>query len=269
MLLAIAAFFSMRVLCRGWIRASWKNLPLPPWFYKPNCVNSWTVDAAFAIAPENVLAQPTRARLFALLGELKRPAGTVELAERLDLHPNGVRAHLERMEQAGLVARGRARQARGRPRDAWTIASDARPGGESPRAYSDLGRWLARAIPTRPGRLRDVEATGREIGREIAPRDPETDTTTALKDTLVTLGFQPRLQPQTSDKTTLCLGNCPYRDAVRENQPVICSLHRGITLGLLDVLDPHATLTDFVPRDPDTAGCLIELTGVDASPAAE
>ena len=51
------------------------------------------MDAPFAIAPEDVLAQPTRARLFALLGELKRPAGTVELADRLGLHPNGVRIH--------------------------------------------------------------------------------------------------------------------------------------------------------------------------------
>ena len=68
---------------------------------------------------------------------------------------------------------------------------------------------------------------------------------------------------------TLCLGNCPYRDAVRENQAVICMLHRGITLGLLDVLDPHAKLTDFVPRDPDTAGCLIELGSLGAGSTAE
>ena len=227
------------------------------------------MDAPLAIDPEDLLAQPTRARLFALLDELKRAAGTVELAERLDLHPNGVRLHLERMEEAGLVARERARQARGRPRDAWTIAPDARPGGEPPSAYKDLGRWLARAIPARPGRLRDVEATGREIGRELAPRSAESGGAEALQSTLSALGFQPRLQQETPDGMTLCLGNCPYRDAVRENQAVICTLHRGITLGLLDALDPHAKLTDFVPRDPDTAGCLIELSSLGAGSTAE
>jgi predicted ArsR family transcriptional regulator len=227
------------------------------------------VDTPFAIAPDDLLSQPTRARLFALLAELKRPAGTVELAEHLDLHQNGVRAHLERMEKARLVARERAPQARGRPRDAWTIAPDARPGGEPPRAYADLGRWLARAIPARPGRLRDVEATGREIGRELAPHNAETRGTDTLRDTLVALGFQPRLQQETPDRVTLCLGNCPYRDAVRENQQVICTLHRGLTRGLLDMLDPHATLIDFVPRDPDTAGCLIRLSGVDAGTTAD
>src|SRR5689334_10963745 len=125
--------------------------------------------------PDDVLAQPTRARLFALLGELKRPAGTAELAARLGLHANGVRVHLERLRDAGRVTRTRSPQARGRPRDAWTIAREARPGGGPPRAYADLGRWLVRAITPGPGRLRQVEATGREIGREIAPRDAATE----------------------------------------------------------------------------------------------
>jgi len=35
------------------------------------------------------------------------------------------------------------------------------------------------------------------------------------------------------------------------------------------VLDPHAKLTDFVPRDPDTAGCLIELSSLGAGSTAE
>jgi len=56
------------------------------------------MDAPLLITADGVLSQPTRARLFAMLGELSRPAGTVELADRLDLHPNGVRIHLERLE---------------------------------------------------------------------------------------------------------------------------------------------------------------------------
>jgi predicted ArsR family transcriptional regulator len=55
------------------------------------------------------------------------------------------------------------------------------------------------------------------------------------------------------------LRNCPYREAVPQNPPVICTLHRGITQGLLDRLGPQATLTGFVARDPQLAGCEIEL----------
>jgi hypothetical protein len=38
-------------------------------------------------------------------------------------------------------------------------------------------------------------------------------------------------------------------------------LHRGITRGLLERLDPHAELTAFVARDPYSAGCLVEISG--------
>jgi predicted ArsR family transcriptional regulator len=218
------------------------------------------VDLPIPAGADDVLAQPTRARLFALLSELKRPAGTAELAERLGLHPNGVRLHLERMREAGLVERSRPRQAVGRPRDAWTVAPGARPGDRAPSAYADLGRWLARAIAPGPRRLRDIEATGREIGRELAPARGASLRET-LEATLTSLGFQPRMQ-QADTGVTFCLGNCPYRDAVRENQEVVCTLHRGLTRGLLDALEPKAKLTGFVPRDPDEAGCLIELSGV-------
>ncbi|MBX5470248.1 MAG: helix-turn-helix domain-containing protein [Thermoleophilaceae bacterium] len=219
------------------------------------------MDLPLAIDPEDVLAQPTRARLFALLGELRRPAGTAELAERLGLHPNGVRAHLERMLDAGLLVRGRERRERGRPRDVWAIAPGARPAGGAPAAYADLGRWLARAIPAGPGRLRQVERAGREIGRELAPRDAG-DGGQAMEAALTALGFQPRTDRGPAGRLTHCLCNCPYRDAARESRTVVCTLHRGITLGLLDVLLPDARLTGFVPRDPDEAGCLIELEGV-------
>jgi predicted ArsR family transcriptional regulator len=223
------------------------------------------IDLPLATSSEDALAQPTRARLFELLGELKRPAGTVELAERLSLHPNGVRAHLERLERAGLVVRARARRPRGRPRDAWTIASEARPGGHAPHAYAELARWLARAMRSGPSGLRGIEAAGKQIGRELAPSDG-TLGENALQNTLTVLGFQPQVQLRKGNRLTFRLGNCPYRDAVRENQPVICTLHRGITRGLLDALDPRAKLAGFVPRDPDKAGCLVELSGIDAMP---
>ena len=227
------------------------------------------MDLPLAVSPDDTLAQPTRAGLFSLLGEFKRPAGTVELAERLGLHPNGVRVHLERMEEAGLVARSRAPQPRGRPRDAWTIAPEARPCGAPPSAYADLGRWLARTISPRPGRLRDVEATGRDIGRELAPRGVDLDGVEVFEATLIALGCQPHAEPGGGERMTYRLGNCPYRDAARENQEAVCTLHRGITRGLLDVLQPQAKLAGFVPRDPDTASCLIELTGVTAHTAGE
>jgi predicted ArsR family transcriptional regulator len=207
-----------------------------------------------------VLAQPTRARIFALLVELRGAAGTEELARRLDLHPNGVRRHLERMMKAGLVERRRPRGGRGRPRDRWCLAPDAHPGGERPAAYADLAGWLARAIPAGSRRLSEIERTGREIGRELAPRNPD-DRLEGFRRTLTALGFQPQLEAGVEGELRCRLGNCPYRDAVRENAEVVCTLHRGITVGLLAELEPNAALRRFEPHDPDRAGCLVEIGG--------
>ncbi len=215
---------------------------------------------------DDVLAQPTRARLFALLGELRRPAVTDELARRLGLHPNGVRLHLDRLLEAGLVVRRQQPRPRGRPRDEWSLSPDAAPGGGPPSGYGELARWLARAIPPQPSRLRDVERTGREIGREIAPTGAAS-VDAALRDTLSALGFQPLVERDSSGRLCCRLRNCPYSESVKENQEIVCTLHRGITRGMLDVLEPGARLSRFIPHDPDSAGCEIEVDGL--PPAAE
>jgi predicted ArsR family transcriptional regulator len=208
--------------------------------------------------PHDVLAQPTRARLFALLAELRRPAGTEELADRLQRHPNGVRAHLERLRGAGLVERERPRHGPGRPRDLWSVAPTARPGGAAPTAYGDLGQWLAAAIPAGGASLRRVEATGREVGRRLGAGGGAVPAERRLHATLAAMGFEPARESRPG-RLTYRLDNCPYRRAVTTNQPVVCTLHRGITRGLLDAIAPDTVLEDFVPRDPATAGCLIEL----------
>jgi predicted ArsR family transcriptional regulator len=209
---------------------------------------------------DDALSQPTRARLFELLAELRRPTGTGDLAKRLGLHPNGVRVHLERLRDGGLVVRERTRQPRGRPRDMWMIASDARPGGKAPSGYAELGRWLARAAPSSQDGLRRVEATGREIGRELAPAGAGV-AEERMHAALASLGFQPRREPGGAGGLIYRLCNCPYRDAARESPEVVCALHRGMTLGLLDVIAPDTKLAGFAPGDPQRAGCRIELQG--------
>lgn len=211
---------------------------------------------------EGPLSQPTRAQIFAVLVEKRGAAGTEELAEHFGLHPNGVRRHLERLLEGGFVTRSRVSAGQGRPRDSWAVSPDAHPGGERPHAYADLANWLARAIPAKPARLRETERAGQEIGRELAPTATG-DPADGFRDALAALGFEPTLDRE-EDGFTCCLGNCPYRDAVRENQAVVCSLHRGITAGILAELDPQAKMTRFEPHDPEQAGCVIEVSAAGA-----
>ena len=208
-------------------------------------------------APGDVLAQPVRVQLVSVLGELLRPATTQELAVRVGRHPNSVRLQLERLAESGMLEKRTVTQARGRPRHEWAIAAGARPGGQAPQAHGRLAEWLARALARPPG-LAEIEDVGRDSGRELAPADarPVGD---AMQDALAALGFAPRHERPAPARHRYVLGNCPYRSAVRENQPAICTLHRGVTAGLLEGIDPGASLVDFVPKDPDVAGCVIEL----------
>ncbi|MDX6378030.1 MAG: hypothetical protein QOE98_2333 [Gaiellaceae bacterium] len=213
--------------------------------------------------PEDVLAQRTRSALVRLLAEAQRPLGTEELAKRLELHPNGVRLHLGRLQSAGLVERRTVAGGRGRPRYEWVVAPDAPHVHASTNAYRHLATWLARSTPGSDPTLDHVEQVGREIGNQIGaetgadagPRAPDD----VLRTVLTSFGFQPVQADEPNGQTRYTLRNCPYKDAATANQAVVCRLHRGITHGLLDRLSPSARLAAFVPTDPHQARCLIDV----------
>jgi predicted ArsR family transcriptional regulator len=210
---------------------------------------------------EDVLAQRTRAEIFSWLVEERAPASTEALAKALGLHPNGVRRHLERMHEAGLVERARSKGRRGRPGDLWSVAPGAAPTGERPTGYADLARWLARAIPPGRNRLREVEKAGREIGRELAPDEVPEDPVEGFRRAVASLGFAPEVKSRSSTGFICTLENCPYRASVMENQEVVCALHKGITSGLLAELLPNTRLARWEPHDPERAGCVVAVSG--------
>lgn len=210
---------------------------------------------------DGVLAQRTRADIFSWLVEQRAPASTEAIAGALELHPNGVRRHLERMQEAGLLERSRSKGRRGRPGDLWSVAPGAAPTGEPPTGYADLARWLARAIPPGRNRLREVEKAGRDIGRELAPDGHPGDPVEGFRQAFASLGFSPELEMRGEDGFVCRLENCPYRASVMENQEVVCALHKGITSGLLAELLPNTKLTRFEPHDPERAGCVVAVSG--------
>lgn len=211
----------------------------------------------------NALSQPTRASIVRLLADRKRPMRTDDLAAHLGLHANGVRLHLDRLRAAGLVERRIVPGPRGRPRHEWALTAEAVTGREPATAYRDLATWLARGAPRVDSALTAVELAGVDIGREIGGNArSETDSESAtehLHAALHGFGFAPAVSTPTEHRTRFTLHHCPYRDAVVENATAVCTLHRGITKGLLDRLAPTGSLAAFVPNDPDQAGCQIDV----------
>ncbi|WP_320668775.1 helix-turn-helix transcriptional regulator [Patulibacter defluvii] len=215
-----------------------------------------------AIDPRDALAQPTRARIYARLRERAAAATTDELAGELGLHPNGVRTHLGRLLAAGLVERARDREGPGRPADRWSVAREAvdPAGGAGP--YADLSRWLTRTIAARATTGEQVEAVGRAIGRQLLPAARRGDPAGQLRDALAALGFRPRERTAPAGEWHCTLDRCPYREAADDPERLVCTLHRGITGGLVEAIAPSAALVAFEPRDPARAGCVVAVTGL-------
>lgn len=207
-----------------------------------------------------VLAQPTRARLVVLLRELREPMSTADLATKLDLHPNGVRLHLDRMAEVGIVVRSTEQRGRGRPRDMWSVAPDFAESPDPPTAYADLGRWLAKTLPEGAEGVRMAEEGGLRIGRELADSAVGDTPAEQLRDALASLGFQPVISEESDTKVAYRLCNCPYRDAVHERAQVICGLHKGVTRGLIEKIAPDKLLSAWGPKEPDEAGCIVEMS---------
>ena len=220
------------------------------------------MDLPKASAASTALAQPTRAQIFEMLVERRRGVRIEELAERLGLHPSAVRQHLDRLLAAGLVERTPVSAGRGRPHFEWSVAPGAEPGNAPPTGYGDLSAWLTELTGSGTAAVRRAEKAGRRIGRGIAPCGAESGAAETFESALAALGFGPELHARHGERASYRLGNCPYRKAVEQNPEVVCALHRGLTEGLLDVIAPRATLTDFRPKDPCDAGCLLVIDGL-------
>ena len=94
------------------------------------------------------LADDTRYRLYRYLGLSGRPVSVRELSRRLSLHPNTVRPHLRRLEEAGLVTReirkAQGTQAVGRPQALYSAAEVRSGDGRDYRLLAEILSGLIR-----------------------------------------------------------------------------------------------------------------------------
>src|SRR5680860_312575 len=89
------------------------------------------------------LGDNTRYAIYLELARAAKPLTTSEIAETIELHPNTVRPHLERMRDAGLVdvevgGRGEI----GRPQHRYSLAADAPSLGLEPPVMPMLARMV-------------------------------------------------------------------------------------------------------------------------------
>jgi predicted ArsR family transcriptional regulator len=209
-----------------------------------------------------LLSHPSRRRIAGELADAPQGLTVFELAERVGLHHNAVRQHLAQLASAGLVSSEKEPpRGRGRPRIRYRMLDSA---SQVAAGHRELVRLLVSLVRIAGFGPDDLEAFGREQGRNLAFDDGETTGAEAVLAAFARLGFAPRETSSASDRAAgvaaASLEHCPFRDAVlAPGGEAVCHLHRGLARGLLDVAAPGATLLDLEVRDPVAAGCRVVI----------
>jgi predicted ArsR family transcriptional regulator len=200
------------------------------------------------------LGDNTRYAIYLELARSPVPLSTAEIADALDLHPNTVRPHLERMREVGLLEVDADRQGLvGRPQHRYSVAADAPSLGLEPSSFRLLAQ-LAAGVAARAALPPDeVAAVGRSHGATLG--EPG-DCISVLEGRLTELGFDPATATDGS-AVTVAFTRCPFRELAEAYPDVVCHLHRGIVEGIV-ATSGGATVTRFgtlADRNP----CEVEL----------
>lgn len=180
------------------------------------------------------LGDNTRYAIYLELARSPRPLVTAEIAETLDLHPNTVRPHLERMRDLGLVAvTSAATGAVGRPQHRYALAEDAPSLGLEPPVFPLLTRILLAGAAAGGIDPDDLVDAGRDQGRSAATHTPATlPCADALERQLAELGFDPARVDE-DDSVTIAFSHCPFRELAERHPDLVCSIHRGMVEGFV------------------------------------
>jgi predicted ArsR family transcriptional regulator len=212
------------------------------------------------IEVHKALADDTRYRLYRYLRLSGRPVAVRELATRLSLHPNTIRPHLRRLEEAGLVASDTRRTTSvGRPQTVYhAIEVEAREG----RDYRLLADVLAGLLTT--SRQRDrAEELAREwgaylVGRSVprpGARRPTGPNLAVLQEALAEAGFTSRFRRREPGNVEIALRDCPFRDLLDEHRELVCAVHRGLIEGIFAAARPPLRMTAFEPLADRSSIC--------------
>jgi predicted ArsR family transcriptional regulator len=194
-----------------------------------------------SLALLKMLADRSRYAIYREVAAADGPLSTADIAARLDLHPNTVRLHLDKMREAGLLVMSSDRQGVvGRPQHVWALGPQAPSLGLEPAGFRLLAHLLAEVGAEASPRAGVAAAVGRRRGKE-RPRgqpgwggEPRAACLRAVMDELAELGFDPALDPVGADgEITISFTRCPFRELAVLYPDLVCELHRGLTEGIL------------------------------------
>ena len=211
-----------------------------------------------------------RAQVLQLLRDADEPLGIAEIGDRLGIHANTARFHLQTLVDHGQVECVTAeRGTPGRPPQLFRVIRGMDPMG--PRRYRGLSEVLITAMvaDAEPGD-RAVEA-GRTWGHRYASAESavgdggpdDRAPVNLLVGMLDEWGFAPE-DDDDGEPSQIRLRNCPFFELAVDHAEVVCPVHLGLMRGAMESWGSSVTvdrLDAFV--EPDL--CMVHLGPAPAS----
>src|SRR3954468_1473518 len=240
------------------------------------------------------LGDNTRYAIYLELARSSVPLSTADIADALELHPNTVRPHLERMREVGLlVVEADSRGSVGRPQHRYSLAPDAPTLGLEPSGFRLLARLLTSVAAACEAEPDLIAAVGREQGRaaavaratvagggssadvgsggragvvsgaggavpELSVKAAVARCLTALTAELADLGFDPASATDGST-TTVAFTNCPFSELAAAHPEAVCHLHRGRVEGMVSELGGVDVRVERFATLEDRDPCRVDL----------
>lgn len=209
------------------------------------------------------LGDNTRYAIYLELARATTPLTTAEIAETIELHPNTVRPHLDRMRDAGLIdvevgGRGEI----GRPQHRYSLAADAPSLGLEPPVMPMLARMVLSMAERLGADGDDARTVGHDEGAARAARFAAAPSgLEAIVADLDELGFDPVVSDLDGDPdtATIAFANCPFGDLAGDHPEIVCRLHHGLIAGFVEAMDDSdvlefCTLVDRTPCQVTVGG---------------
>jgi len=205
------------------------------------------------LAVLKALGDETRYAMYEELARSTAALSATELAERLGIHANTVRLHLERLREVGLVdVEAVHRGTVGRPQHLYFLSAGAPGLGFDPPAHALLAGLLAALAERNGADAAEAAATGRVWGNDAGRRTRSRSCVAALEAELGKLGFEPALESTGGEESTrIEFLHCPFRELAEAYPELVCNLHRGLCEGVVDAVG-GGTVEDFATLyDPE------------------
>lgn len=178
------------------------------------------------------------------------PMSTSQLAQRLGVHANTVRFHLETLVAGGQVERAET-DGRGPGRPPLLFRAVRRMDPAGPRHYQLLAEALAHGLAGAPEPAARASEAGQAWGARLASAAPEGEPVARLTGLLSELGFDPELR-QSDGETQVGLRHCPFLEAAEAHAEVVCPVHLGLMRGALEAWQAPITIDRLEPFvEPD------------------